>query len=64
MLLQEAPDYGKTWLVVPVLVRVATRDFKLDWEAQTAKWYKPADVPGLNLMPGFQGVFDEVTKML
>lgn len=55
-LVQEAPEYNKTWLVVPVLARVATASFELDWEAQRAEWYKPEDIAALRLMPGFSEV--------
>lgn len=59
VLLQEAPDYHKTWLVVPVLARVKTTSFKLDWEAQRARWYEPGEVKGLKLLPGFKAVLDQ-----
>jgi hypothetical protein len=36
VLLQEAPDDGKSWLVVPVLVQVRNRRYRLDWESQAA----------------------------
>lgn len=55
-LVQEAPEYNKTWLVVPVLARVATEAFRLDWEAQRAEWYAPDDIAALELMPGFSEV--------
>jgi NADH pyrophosphatase NudC (nudix superfamily) len=64
VLLQEASDYNKTWLVVPVLARVKTADFKLDWEAARAKWYEPAEVVKLDLLPGFLGVFDQFLEVL
>jgi len=59
VLLQEAPDYRKTWLVVPVLARIKTTDFKLDWEAQRAKWYAPEEIKGLDLLPGFDAVIEQ-----
>ena len=55
-LLQEAPDYNKTWLVVPVLARVTTDKTKLDWEAAEAKWFAPDEIKTLNLLPGFTEV--------
>lgn len=64
VLLQEAPKYHKTWLVVPVLARVRTTEFKLDWEAERAKWYTPAEISGLDLLPGFQEVLDQLLKVL
>ncbi len=62
VLLQEAPDYHKTWLVVPVLARVKTTGFTLDWEAQRAKWYEAPEIAELNLMPGFREVIDQFTR--
>lgn len=59
VLLQEAPDYHKTWLVVPVCVQISTDDFKLDWEAQNAKWFTPPEAKKLNLLPGFIEVLAE-----
>lgn len=59
LLLQEAPDYHKTWLVVPVLARLKTTDFNLDWEAQRAKWYEPAEIKQLELLPGFEAVLNQ-----
>jgi hypothetical protein len=43
VLLQEAPDCGKSWLVVPVLVRVGDRCYRLDWESQAADWFIAQD---------------------
>lgn len=59
VLLQEAPEYHKTWLVVPVLVRVSTADFKLDWEAQRGQWFAPAQIKSLDLLPGFDAVIGQ-----
>lgn len=56
VLLQEAPEYGKTWLVVPVLAMVSTDKFTLDWEAQKAKWMTPEEAKKLKLLPGFEAV--------
>jgi 8-oxo-dGTP pyrophosphatase MutT (NUDIX family) len=53
VLLQEAPEYRKTWLVVPIRVEVAADDFTLDWEAQNARWFTPAEAAKLDLLPGF-----------
>jgi hypothetical protein len=64
VLLQEAPEYHKTWLVVPVLVRINTTDFTLDWEAKTAKWYAPAEMKGLDLLPGFDAVLGQFLSVL
>ena len=56
--LQEAPEYKKTWIVVPALVRVNRVEFNLNWETKRAEWFAPDEVLGLNLLPGF----DEVIK--
>ena len=41
VLIQEAPQYKKTWLVVPVLASIKIDKFQLDWEAKAAKWFNP-----------------------
>ena len=56
MIVQEAPDYNKTWLVMPILATVDTDKFKLDWEAKTAKWFTPNQARKLKLLPGFDAV--------
>ena len=61
-LIQEAPDYNKTWLVVPVRVEVSTNKFKLDWEAEDAKWFTPAEASRLDLMPGFREVLAQFIR--
>lgn len=53
VLLQESPEYNKTWLVVPVLVKIDTKDFKLNWEASRASWFAIEDISSLSLLPGF-----------
>ena len=59
VILQEAPDYGKTWLVVPILVTVRAAEVQTDWEAEAARWFDPSEVPSLKLLPGFAGVFGQ-----
>lgn len=49
----EAPHYGKTYFVVPVLVEAGTAKLELDWEASGAKWFAPKAVKRLELIPGF-----------
>jgi 8-oxo-dGTP diphosphatase len=56
VLLQEAPDYGKSWLVVPILVRVGDRRYRLDWESQAADWFTMAEAMEVPLLPGFDAV--------
>lgn len=60
---QEAPKYGKTWIVHPILVEVATDKIKLDWEASGFKWVKPRDVKKLKLLPGFDRVLKYVSLL-
>ena len=57
VLLQEAPEYGKTWLVLPVRVSIGEAEIKTDWEAASAQWFEPKAVPKLDLLPGFIHVF-------
>lgn len=57
---QDASEYGKTWIVHPVLVSIKTDQIKLDWEAQNHQWIKLKDAKELKLLPGF----DEVLKTL
>jgi isopentenyldiphosphate isomerase len=56
VLVQEAPKYQKTWIVFPVHVRVATDQFKLNWEASEAKWVTLGQAKHMNLLPGFEEV--------
>lgn len=56
VLVQEAPEYNKTWLVFPILVIVDTDKISLDWEAQKAEWLDPKEAKKLNLLPGFDQV--------
>ena len=53
VIVQEAPDYHKTWLVVPILVTVTTDAITLDWEAQQHQWLLPSEAKQLSLLPGF-----------
>jgi 8-oxo-dGTP pyrophosphatase MutT (NUDIX family) len=59
VLLQEAPNYHKTWLVVPVLAKVSTVEFKVNWEAQMAQWFEPKAIEKLDLLPGFADVLKQ-----
>jgi ADP-ribose pyrophosphatase YjhB (NUDIX family) len=52
VILHEDPDHAKTWLVVPVLAKVKTDTFTLDWESSEARWFEPKDIPGLDLLSG------------
>ena len=64
VLLQEAPDYGNSWLVVPILVRVGDRRYRLDWESQAAGWFTMAEAMGLPLLPGFDAVIAQYHDIL
>lgn len=61
---QEAPKYGKTWIVHPVLVEVDTDKVKPDWEAKNYRWIKPVEAKELDLLPGFEEVLEKVGKWL
>src|SRR3712207_5626594 len=64
VLLQEAPDLGKTWLVVPVLVRVRDRHYRLDWESQAAGWFTMVEASSLPLLPGFAAVIAQYRDVI
>ncbi|HEV2402604.1 MAG TPA: NUDIX domain-containing protein [Candidatus Saccharimonadales bacterium] len=49
-LLREDETLDKTWLIVPVLARVTTGHFQLDWEASQAQWFDPDDIAKLKPM--------------
>lgn len=50
--IDEAPQYQKTWLIVPVLAKVKTGHFTLNWEAQKGEWFALAELKKLDLIPG------------
>lgn len=59
-LLQEAPQYNKTWLVVPMLATLKSQITPTtDWEAQDFKWFQLDEIAGLDLLPGFINVIKE-----
>jgi hypothetical protein len=58
-LLQEAPKYNKTWLVIPMKAELKTQNLTTNWEAQKAQWFVPTELEGLALMPGFPEVLQE-----
>lgn len=53
---QEEVLYGKTWIVHPVLVDVATDVVHLDWEAEKYAWIDPHEIWSFDLLPGFDAV--------
>jgi 8-oxo-dGTP pyrophosphatase MutT (NUDIX family) len=57
---QEAPDYGKTWMVFPVEVAVKDAAINLDWEAETHQWLPVKEALRLQLVPGFDTVLQEL----
>jgi 8-oxo-dGTP pyrophosphatase MutT (NUDIX family) len=59
VLLQEAPEYGKSWLVVPLLVHVRGRRYRLDWESQAAGWFSMIEALSLPLLPGVEAVITQ-----
>lgn len=50
--IDEAPEYEKTWLVIPVLAKVKTDTFTLDWEASEGRWFNPRELHTLQMPPG------------
>ncbi|HSX43829.1 MAG TPA: NUDIX domain-containing protein [Candidatus Saccharimonadales bacterium] len=60
VIVQEAPDYDKTWVVFPVHVIVNTDKYKLDSEASEAKWLTLSEARSKNLLPGFAEVIDTI----
>ena len=64
VLLQEAPEHGKSWLVVPVLARVRDRRYRLDWESQAAGWFSMTDAMTLPLLPGFDAVIAQYRNVI
>jgi hypothetical protein len=61
---QEAPEYGKSWLVVSVLVCVRDRRYRLDWESQAADWFSMTEALRLPLLPGFEAVIAQYREVL
>ncbi len=64
VLLQEAPEYRKSWLVVPVLVRVRDRRYRLDWESRAAGWFSMDEATNLPLLPGFDAVLAQYRDVI
>ena len=57
--IQEAPEYSKTWLVIPVRAEIRVVNVTTDWEAQKAQWFGPAELEDLQLLPGFSEVLKQ-----
>ncbi|MEK7628223.1 MAG: NUDIX domain-containing protein [Patescibacteria group bacterium] len=63
-LLLEDVSNQKTWLTVPVFVRVRHAQVVLDWEADTFAWMSYEKACGMsNLMPGTQIVLQSIHTM-
>ncbi len=60
VLVQEAPEYNKVWLVTPVLAEIATTEIKLDWETSEYRWVTKEEAFKLELMPGYGKVMEAV----
>ena len=60
---QEAPKYGKTWIVHPVLVEVKTDRIKLDWENKNYRWLTVPEIKKFKLLPGFTDVLRRLVKI-
>jgi ADP-ribose pyrophosphatase YjhB (NUDIX family) len=56
---QEAPEYAKTWFVVPVRATITTDQITLDWEAAGMQWFTPEEAKALELMPNFLDVLTQ-----
>ena len=61
---QEAPKYGKTWIVHPVLVDVSTSAIKLDWEGAGYRWLGLDEIKRLKLLPGFGRVLESLAPLM
>ena len=57
VLIQEAPEYHKTWIVFPVLATLKSKiKPQLNWEATSLEWVKKDQLAAYNLLPGFAEV--------
>jgi NADH pyrophosphatase NudC (nudix superfamily) len=62
-LLQEAPEYGKTWFIVPIKAEVKTTNVTTDWEAQKVQWFTAQEAQNLRLLPGFSEVLKQFINL-
>lgn len=60
---QDAPKYGKIWIVHPVLVEVKADKVKLDWEAEEYRWVTEQEARQFNLLPGFDRVLAHIARL-
>lgn len=59
----DEPEYGKTYIIYPILVTLKTDKIKLDWEATEYKWIKPGQIENFKIVPSFGrtlGTFFEI----
>ncbi|HSX30519.1 MAG TPA: NUDIX domain-containing protein [Candidatus Saccharimonadales bacterium] len=52
IIIEEAPEYQKTWFIVPVLAEISTDKFTLDWEASSGQWFSLDELKTLDMVPG------------
>lgn len=55
----EAPQYNKTWLVVPVMAVLKTDKIRISDEASAAGWFTHDELPGLDLLPNKMDAFKQ-----
>lgn len=65
VIVQEAPEYGKTWIVFPALTTLTEKVTpKKNWEVAKTQWLLPRSASELDLLPGFKTVlatfFDDI----
>lgn len=58
VIVQEAPDYDKTWIVFPVRAVTSQQTIKLAWEAASYQWVSVEEAMQLSLVPGFSEVLE------
>ena len=50
--------------MVPVLVRVRDRRYRLDWESQAAGWFSMTEAMTLPLRPGFDAAITQYRDVI
>jgi isopentenyldiphosphate isomerase len=60
----EAPQYNKTWLMMPVLVIVKNENFHLDWSNQKSRWCAPGDIQSVKIWPGFDKALAQLSPII
>ena len=46
---------GKTWLIVPVLVKLKRKpQIRIDWEHTEYKWVSPVEIKGYDIVSGLE----------